>query len=484
MTSLFDYFRTLVSNIANGTPKEFEQLVKDGDIDKARASMATQEREAVEAMQEYDTDTHRIMLRPDKEVKDKHGNRVRLEKTWKLPVPYPAYINEIALVFLYGRPVKWTQLSDNTDRAFTRFTDTLRSVRFDSKIRQCKRLAGAETEAALLFRTYKDADGKAAVQARVLARSLGDDIRTRFDIYGNLTAAAWGYHTKDIGGRTSEHFDIYTAAAIHRCTRSRLGWDVRTEDNAIGKIPIIIFRQQKEWAGVERLIEREEHIASNTADTNDYYADPIMIVAADAIRHAPEKREVGKLLITDDPNGVSNAARYLTWDSAPQSKKDEMDWLQDQILSKTFTPRISLDTLKSLGNLSAKALRTVMLLADIKAARHKEQHDELLDRTASLVTAIIANVLDISLASECSKLRIGHEFQNPFGDDIKDTLDNLIHATEAGILSTETATETNPLAADPAREKERLAAEQSARQSERQSVFGNPDGNGGAQAFD
>ena len=75
----------------------------------------------VEAISEYNTRTHDINKRPDKIITDKKGNFLRKEEVWKLPIPYQAYINEIALVFLYGRPIKWTQSSENTDKAFTKF---------------------------------------------------------------------------------------------------------------------------------------------------------------------------------------------------------------------------------------------------------------------------------------------------------------------------------------------------------------------------
>jgi hypothetical protein len=145
--------------------------------------------------------------------------------------------------------------------------------------------------------------------------------------------------------------------------------------------------------------------------------------------------------------------------------------LQTHILSKSFTPNITLDTLKSISQLSAKALRTVMMLADIKAAKRKETHDELLDRTASLITAIIGNVLDVSLKSQCDELRVEHAFQDPFGEDITETLTNITKAVDANILSTESAIEHNPLVADVALEKQRLADEQEERTRQQQSIF-------------
>lgn len=476
---LIDLFRNYVNALV-GKNQEFEQLLAAKDISAVKDKMCNQEKKIFDALSEYDTFSHEVMKREDKIITDKKGKFIRTEKVWKLPIPYPVYINEIALVFLYGRPIKWVQQSEGTDKAFDAFLNVIKRTRFDSKIRQCKRLAGAETESAMLFRVFRDDDGKPDVQIRVLARSKGDEIYVRWDQYENIISIGWGYYVKEEKDNVVYHFDIFTKQTIYHCAKRSLGWEVNEEQNFIGKIPIILFQQEKEWKGVEPLIHREEFIASRTADTNDYFSDPIAIMSAEIIKNMPEKKEAAKMLITNDKDGVDKAAKYLTWDSAPQSKKDEIEWLHTQILQKTFTPNITTDTLKSVSQLSAKALRTVMMLADIKASKHKETHDELLDRTASLITAIIANVLDISLSGECESLEIGHEFQEPFGDDIADSLTNIVKAVDAGIISTEGAIELNPLVKDVAREKQRLAQEQEERQQQQMSIFGTPDGSEGA----
>lgn len=478
---ILNFFRNYVNRILR-RKQEFDELLAAKDISTIQSQMQTRGNQAVQCLREYDVATHAVMNRQDKIITDKSGNFKRFEKVWRLPVPYQTYINEIALVFLYGRPVKWSQLSDNTDDAFEKFQDVIKRTRFDSKIRQCKRLAGIETESAMLFRVFKDDDGQPDVQIRVLAKSKGDDIYTRWDQYENLISVGWGYNVQEAQNEVVYHFDIYTPTIIYRCTRRSLGWEVEEEVNLIGKIPIILFQQEKEWDGVEALINREEMIASRTADTNDYFADPIAVMNADVIKNMPEKKEAAKTLVTKSKDGVQNAMTYVTWDSAPQSKKDELEWLQNHILTNTFTPHITLDTLKSLSQLSAKALRTVMMLADIKAAKRKETHDELLDRTGSLITAIIGNVLDVSLRSQCDELQVGHEFQEPFGEDIADDLTDICKALDAGILSTESAVELNPLVKDVAREMDRLAAEQEERMKQQVSIFGDEAG-AGPQSF-
>lgn len=461
-------------NAMVGRNQEFEQLIMAKDISRVKALFTSKEVATAEAMREYDPAQHEINKRKDKILLNKLGGRKGIVKRWKLPLNYPQYINEISVVFIYGRPVKWVDSSENTERAFAAFKKLLKDTRFDSKVRQCKRLAGAETQSALLWRVFRNKEGKADCQSRVLASSKGDEIYTRWDIYENLVSFAWGYHVKEESSKTVYHFDIFTDSTIYRCKQTLTGWEVAEEENPIGKIPVIYFTQEKEWSGVEPLIEREEYIGSRTADTNDYFSDPMFLVHEDIIKNMPEKGDENKTLRIKGNNvdDVKKYAGYLTWDSAPDSKQKEIEWLQKHILSKTFTPNIDFDNMKSLSNVSGKALQQMMLLADIKAARHKESHDELLDRTASLGLAIIGNVLDVSLAEECRRASISHEYQEPFGDDIKETIENLAKAKDSDLISEESSIELNPLVKDPNQEFKRIKREREEVARHQRDIFG------------
>lgn len=459
-------------NAVVGRNQEFEELIKAKDISRVKELFTTREALTAEAMKEYDPKQHEIMSRQDKILKNPKGERKGTLKRWKLPINYPQYINEIALVFIYGRPIKWTNQSEGTDKAFSAFQDLIKRTRFDSKVRQCKRLAGAETQAAMLFRVFRNNENKPDCQIRVLAKSKGDEIYARWDMYENLVSFAWGYYVKDSSTETSYHFDIFTPDVIYRCKRGLTGWEVVEELNPIGKIPVILFQQDKEWKGVEPLIEREEYIGSRTADTNDYFADPMFIVDTDIIKNMPDKNDENKTLISKGKDDVSKAAHYLTWDSAPESKQKEIEWLQKHILTKTFTPNIDFDSMKGLSNVSGKALKQMMLLADIKAQRHKEVHDELLDRTGNLVIAIIGNVLNIALRGECNNLVVGHEFQEPFGEDIKETIENIAKSKDAEMLSTEGAIELNPLVKNKEQELKRIEKESADAAQRQRDIFG------------
>ena len=94
---------------AVGYQQNFTALLEAKDISRALNYMQDRSGFAEKALLEYKVENHEVMKRQDKAVYDKKGNFLRWQKRWKIPIPYQSFINEIALVFLYGRPVKWTQ---------------------------------------------------------------------------------------------------------------------------------------------------------------------------------------------------------------------------------------------------------------------------------------------------------------------------------------------------------------------------------------
>lgn len=458
---------------AIGYKQKFDELIASKDISRAISYMQDNTVRVETAIKEYDVTTHEVMKRMDKPIYDSKGNFVRFEKRWKLPVPYQAFINEIALVFLYGRPVKWTQNSKDTDEGFQAFTDLLKKLRFDAKIRQAKRLAGAETESAILFRVFRNEENKPDCQAKVLAKSLGDEIKFIFDEYGNMIAFGWGYTTKTFTDSVS-NFNIYTPTMEYHCTRGTAlnGWDVKQVPNEIGKIPVIFFRQNQEHEGVQPLIEREEWMASRNADTIDYFADPVMVLNAEIIANMPEKQEEAKLLVVKNGTSAADAVSFATWDNASEAKDREFKWLENHILSKSFTPNFDYESLKGMAGLSGTALDKMLILANIKAAKHKETHDELMDRVTSLCKAIIGNVLNVASSAQMEKLIIGHEFQSPFGDDILQTIQALSDAYTSGGMSQETFVEMNPFVKDASAEMDRIRNEGAEKAKLQNDVFG------------
>jgi SPP1 family phage portal protein len=444
---------------AIGYQQNFADLLTAKDVTRALSMMKAHAEEAANNLREYEVDTHKVMERKDRAVYDKKGNFLRWSKRWKIPIPYPQFINEISLVFLYGRPVKWQQLSEGTDDAFQYYKDLMDKIRFNAKVREAKRVAGAEGVSAILYHVYRDSEGKPSLLLNVLSRKNNDDIYTVRDQYKRITAFAWGYYLTEAGNNTVYHVDIYTDDKIYFSKRGKIGWEVMIKDNPVGKIPILLFEQTPEHKDVQPMIERTEMMESTDADTNDRFANPAMVATSEILNSLPKAEEEAKLFILKSGGEV----RYLTWNEASESKKNEFERLDKHILSKSFTPNIDFDNMKSLGNLSAKAIRKVMLLAVIKADRHKDKHDEYMNRHANLMRAIMGNVLDYRNKEKYDALILGHEFQEPFGEDVSELLADLSKQYNDGALSRETYIELSYLVKDAKTEIERLKQEETER---------------------
>lgn len=469
---------TVVSNgfkAAVGYQQRFEELLGNSDVTRAMSMMHDHSEEAAANLKTYHIGDHEVNKREDRAVYDKKGNFIRWSKRWKLPIPWQEYINEIALVFLYGRPVKWSQLSEGTDLGFENYKKWMTEIRFDSHVREAKRVAGAEGISAIMYHVFRK-DGKPDLELKVLSKEEKDDIFTMRDQYGRIKAAGWGYTLTEAGGKAVYHLDIFTKQKNYYCKRGGIGWDVREEVNLIGKIPLLIFEQDPESGVVQPLIERYETLGSVDADVNDRFSNPALVATAEVLNSLPKQEEEAKLFILKNGGQLN----YLTWDQSSKSKENEYARLEKHILSKSFTPDINFDNMKALGNMSAKAIMKIFLLAVIKADKHKERHDGYMNRHGHLMCAILGNVLDYKNKAQYDALVLGHEFQQPFGEDVSDILSDALKQHGEGALSTETLVEISYLVKNAPQELERLKKETQERMEQqkelnRQDAFGPTD---------
>ena len=282
MASILNYIVDLFrSGSLNGmnTNKDLMTLIAEKDISRAMELFQNRDLEVMQAIREYDPALHDVMNRKNKLRKNKQPYI-----TEKLPRRWQAYINEVALFYLLGQPIKWSKNDPNVqDDAFDAYTQFLKDTRFNTTMRQAKRLAGAETECAKLYHIYRNEEtGKAEVKVVLLAKSLGYTLRPLFDQYGTMLAFGYGYYLKE-GVNTVEHFDIQTPKAIYRCKKNDRGWEVLPVINPTGKINIIYYQQEKEWEGAQSRINRDEYVDSKSADTVNYFADPKAKVSADVL---------------------------------------------------------------------------------------------------------------------------------------------------------------------------------------------------------
>lgn len=389
--------------------------ILSGNVDDAIALFENHTVDVDNAIREYNTKSHSIMFRQDKVRKDKSDYR-----TWKLPRNWQQYINEIELYFLLANGIKWEMLNDDQEdnsklqEAFNKFKKLLKKLHYDSRTREFKRLAGAETECAKLYAYYKD-EGEAKLRIVILARSKGYKLRPLFNIYGDLKAFAVGYDVKDADGNLIHRWDVYTSEMYYHCKQKELGsegteWAVKAEVNPFGKIPIIYARQKKAWDGAEERIERDEWLDSKNADCNEYFADPMLKMSKSVKNGLMGAKEVGKVIQVGNKDDVFE---YVTPPDASDMKEKEKSLLKESILNSTFTPDLSYANVKGLGAISGEAITKANIIAYIKRLNGMEIYDELFERDASLIIEIMATALYPKDRDILRTMELNHNYQDP-----------------------------------------------------------------------
>lgn len=445
LQQIFTFFRNLTLN-SIGVSRDLYRLLEDKDVDAALNLMQNHDLEVDQALREYNPQTHAVMRRPNKYRK----NDVPYI-TEKLPRTRQRYINEVELFFLLGNPIVWSK-RQGEDEAFGMFTDFLRDQHFDSRIRQAKRLAGAETESALLFHVYRDGDER-RVKSVVLARSTGYMLRPLFDQYMNLTAFAYGYVTVE-GGRNVRHWDFQTANALVFARRASIGWEVEIYPNPTGKINVVYFAQPKAWDGAEPRIRREEMLDSVTGDTNNYFSDPIAAATADVIDSMVDPAKPGKLI---QMNSSSSRFEYINPPQSSATRESEKRDLHDSILFDTFTPDFDVEKMRGFGTLSGVAIKNAMILGYIKRENRMEVYQELVGRCRNIMLSLLA-YLHPGKASLLGGLGVDFAFAEPFAEDKANRWGSVCQLYTTGLVSLETAVEMLALTDAPQEEIDRLRA--------------------------
>ena len=407
---------------------------------------------------QYDPEKHKVhdeVLRKKKTITTDAGTNV--VDVARLSIPFQQIIVDRAAVFLIGEGINRLSKAETNQELL--LVDMIDKTWFDNKLdyqtREMARKWMSETEVAELW-DFKEKDkawdgydlgsgGKFVMRMQVLAPSEGDTLYPYFDQYGDLIAFGRGYKVNK-----EDHFDLYTDKIIRRFTK-KTNWESEDEKNPFEKIPVIYYsRERTEWANVQHLIERFETMLSNFADSNDYFASPMVKIKGEVTGFA-EKGEQGKLITM-----AENAdASYLTWDQAPAAIQLEKDTLQELIFSMTQTPDISFAQMKGVGNVTGIALKMMFLDADLKAKKHTEQFGEGLQRRINLLKKGMSIISTKVEAAQNLQIEPEFTFYLPANDQ---ELVNMLVTSAGGkaIMSQKTAVSLNPFVMDTEKEMESI----------------------------
>lgn len=428
------------------------------NLKKIKGLFTDNSKRVLTALKQYEIKDHEVMKRQVKIIKDGFLDQA------KLPSPYQKQIVKATVAFLFGKEVKYIEVgAKEQSEGFKKFLAIKKDMRSHIRDRENARRVSSETESAKLFIPYRGADtdpydiSKQVVNLRciILAKSLGDTLYTSFDEYGSMIAFARGYKVEDDKGKYVEHFDIYLADEIIFIDNADGNFNMETKKNLLGKIPVVYYSQEySEWHDVQPLIERYEMINSKRADTNDYTADPILLLRGDAKSSLPGRDEVGKVIRLV---GADAEASYLAPQMAVDMIKDERQTLENQIHYFTDTPFMNDEQMRSLGQDSGKALLMRFFPATLKAMSKQEMYSEMIDRENNIILAFMSKILNVKGVED---MEIAMEFGNPLPDNLEELITILSQSTGGKpIMSQETAVMNNPLVDDPKEEMAKLNAQ-------------------------
>jgi SPP1 family phage portal protein len=390
-------------------------------------------------------------------------NSTRLEPVNRISVSLQKMIVNRAAAFLCGNPIELQSNPEN--KSEEDILSVLKKTWIDNKLDyEGKKLAKAmmsqcevaelwyiESVDAVYWKNTPNQGKKYKLRMKVLD-AVTNRLYPVFNSSGNMVAFGRGYEIL-VGDQKVECFDLYTETKTYKGQKGATTWNVTSEDNPVGKIPVIYYSQeQPEWADVQSKIERFEKLLSNHADSNDYFAFPMMAISGEVLGISA-KGEQGKVLEME--NGAK--AEMITWSQAPESLKLEFNNLRSLIFDLTDTPDISIEQMKALGTYSGIALKMLFLGAHLKASDKEENFGKSVQRRINYLLAALAKI-NVTLESGLTlSVRPRFEYYLPKND--KETMDVLTEAVTGKILSQETAVNLNPLVEDKESEMIKLKKE-------------------------
>ena len=353
-------------------------------------------------------------------LKDERGDPLRLDDKHipvaKIVTNFPKKLVRTEAAMMFGGTMHVA--STDPDEAFNEFRNVWeRTLGMQSVLTEFAEKVLSETKAAIVFYPviFPHWSGQNVNEINCRVLSLPQNKHVVSDFYphffdGRMDAFIHRYQTKDEGGSLRDEARIWTREKILTATSGVGGWEVREEVNAFGLIPVVYAEiDAPAWEEVAPLMDAREMRLSRLADTNDYFAEPMMVITGEA--DAPDKTTVGKEMQfpvrIDQETGreYHGDAKYLSWDQSINSTSKELDEDKNEMYSGVSAPDLSFDNLKGLGNISGVARRFMMLDAEIKERFNMRVFGPAINRCITVVQAGIANITNIKFKPQLVSAR-------------------------------------------------------------------------------
>lgn len=397
-------------------------------------------------------------IQKDKSVGE--GEKAKVVKAIRSIVPFQKKIVNTACAFEVGKPV--TLLTEKTNELFETVINLWDKNRIDDKIQKAKVIQKSQTEVA--FQLYmKDIEESQSIFSKIKSAINGNgpkkDIKIKllenengsmspyFDEYGDMTAFTWTFQTK-AGDKTINNSWVWTNELVYKCSDESGSFIfIDKLPHGFGKIPIVYISQDNpEWDDIKSLIDRYETSLSKLGASNDYSGYPLLKLYG-KVENMPDRNDDGKTLNfpmkeVDNDTGktIHGDAEFLTNSNAPESIKLEMETLESLIYALSSTPNLSFDNLKgSIGNISGVALKLLFLDSMIKASMNEGDNRTMIQRIINVLISGITKTTNTNLESQVKDTFIKVQFNSILPDDLKEAVDIISTAKNAGIISLDSA---------------------------------------------
>ena len=433
------------------------ELLLNGPIDKAIKVLTSKKKDSeliAKYIKEFRNQDRTIRpsqvgnIQKDKQVGK--GENSKTVKAIRSIVPYQKKIVTTSAAFEVGEPVTLIhEATDLSNEVFRLWEEN----RIDDKIQKAKIIQKSQTECAFQFYIKETLDIENKKILDVKAKVLSNDEGTMapyFDASGDMIAFTWSYSSKNAEDKTIKNVWIWTDRLCYKCS-DQSGTFTLEEDlpHGFDKIPIVYITQEfPEWYEVESLIDRYETGLSKLGASNDYSGYPLLKLYGE-VKSMPDRNDDGKTLKfpmkeVDNESGktIHGDAEFLTNSNAPESVKLEMETLENLIYSLSSTPNLSFDNMKgSVGNISGVALKLLFLDSIIKAKMNEGDNRTMMQRIIKVLISGIVTTTNTKLASKIKDTTIKIQFNSILPDDLKEAVEIVSAAKNAGVMSTKTAVE-------------------------------------------
>ena len=424
---------------------------------------------------EYNPSGHAVMdvlKRKKKQIKvktnktDQDGNpvyKVKYVDRCRIAVPAQRLLCERDVGFLLADAVKYNikgEVSERANELYSKTIECLQGNKIDYFDKRLARTLFRCRECAELWYIVPNEDGQDEIRVTLLSPLRGDILYPHFDDYNRMDGFARKYVLKDELGNTTLHFDVYTKNDVYRYVSSGGSMTfVDVKPHGFGKIPIVYYRQEEtEWESVQPVIERLEELLSNWGDVNDYFGAPTYFFKG-KMKGFADKGEVGRIY---QGEGEGADMKVVSWNSAPESMRQEMANLTNIIFSYSQTPDISFENMKTLGNnTSGAAIRLMFTDPHLKAETKEELFGEMFTRRFNIIKNGIATSIEATPQRFVDELHVIPIFTPYIPKNELETL-QLINLSTQGkaTMSQEDGIMLNPLVSNPEETKQKLKEEE------------------------